>query len=480
MPFGGMNAMEKEFIHPYMPNSVPKIKAEMLKEVGVEKIGDIYKSYIPDELLYKERLDLPEPIRSEYELKKHVMGILNKNATTEEYTSFLGAGCYKHQVPAICDELNSRGEFLTAYCGDTYSDHGKMQAIFEYASMMGELLDADAVSYTTYDAGQAVVSSLRTALRVQEARKTPKSVLLVPSTMNPEILAQAEQYCRSVAEIKKVAHDPKTGLMDLTDLQNKLSEGNVGAVFYENPSYLGFFETQGQEIADLAHEHGALCIAQPEVAALGVMESPMNMGADLVCGDIQPLGMHIQFGGGQAGFMACRQDVELLQQFPTYMYGITETEKEGTYGWGRAMNYRSSHGSREKANEFFGTETGLWGITAGIYLASMGPQGMYELGETILQNVNYLIAQLSDIPGVKANVFGGSNFQEFVVDFTETGKTVKEINEALLKEHIFGGKDLSGDFEELGQSALYCVSELTTAEEMEHLAEALKNIVRRS
>ena len=144
------------------------------------------------------------------------------------------------------------------------------------------------------------------------------------------------------------------------------------------------------------------------------------------------------------------------------------------------MNYRSSHGSREKANEFFGTETGLWGITAGIYLASMGPQGMYELGETILQNVNYLIAQLSDIPGVKANVFGGSNFQEFVVDFTETGKTVKEINEALLKEHIFGGKDLSGDFEELGQSALYCVSELTTAEEMEHLAEALKNIVRRS
>ena len=92
MPFGGMNAMEKEFIHPYMPNSVPKIKAEMLKEVGVEKIGDIYKSYIPDELLYKERLDLPEPIRSEYELKKHVMGILNKNATTEEYTSFLGAG----------------------------------------------------------------------------------------------------------------------------------------------------------------------------------------------------------------------------------------------------------------------------------------------------------------------------------------------------------------------------------------------------
>ena len=469
--------MDNTFVHPYMPNSVPEIKEEMLKEIGVEKIEDIYRSIIPNELIYKGRLDLPEPIQSEYELKRHVLGILNKNATTEEYTSFLGAGCYKHQIPAICDELNSRGEFLTAYCGDTYSDHGKMQAIFEYASMMGELLDADAVSYTTYDAGQSVVSSMRIALRVQEARNTPKDVVLVPATMNPEILSQAKEYCRNVAQIRKVAYDPATGLMDMRNLENKLKEGNVGAVFYENPSYLGFFETQGQEIAELAHEYGALCIAQPEVSALGIMESPMNQGADLVCGDIQPLGMHIQFGGGQAGFIACRQDVELLQQFPTYMYGIAETDKVDTFGWGRAMNYRSSHGSREKAKEYFGTETGLWGITAGIYLASMGPQGMYELGETIIQNVNYAVLKLSDIPGIKANVFGGSNFQEFVIDFTETGKTVKEINKTLLEEHIFGGKDLSQDFEELGQSALYCVSELTTADEIDHLAEALRTIV---
>ena len=131
--------MEKKdtFIHPYMPNSVPDIKKSMLEEIGVGSVEEIYKSLIPDDLLYKERLDLPEPITSEYELKKHVMGILNKNVTTETYISFLGAGCYRHQVPAICDELNSRGEFLTAYCGDTYSDHGKMQAIFEYTSMMG-------------------------------------------------------------------------------------------------------------------------------------------------------------------------------------------------------------------------------------------------------------------------------------------------------------------------------------------------------
>ena len=115
--------MEKAFVHPYMPNSVPEIKKELLDELGIEDVREIYESIIPKELLFKERLKLPEPILSEYELKRHVAGILNKNISTEEYTSFLGAGCYKHQIPAVCDEINTRGEFLTAYCGEIGRAH---------------------------------------------------------------------------------------------------------------------------------------------------------------------------------------------------------------------------------------------------------------------------------------------------------------------------------------------------------------------
>ncbi|NLY83204.1 MAG: aminomethyl-transferring glycine dehydrogenase subunit GcvPA [Acholeplasmataceae bacterium] len=469
--------MAKDLVHPYMPNSVPAIKKEMLAELGVKSIKEIYESIIPKDLLYKKRLDLPEAIRSESELKKHVMGLLNENITTEEYTSFLGAGCYKHQIPAICDELNARGEFLTAYCGDTYSDHGKMQAIFEYASMLGEMLDVDVVSYTMYDAGQAVTSALSTALRVKEAAGRPKNKVLVPATMDPEIYSQACEYLRHKATIVKVAYDRETGLMDLRDLKKKLKGRDVAAVFYENPSYLGFFETNASLIAKLAHERDALAIARPEVAALGIMESPANLGADILCGDIQPLGMHIQFGGGQSGFMACRQDIKLVEQFPTYMYGITKTANKGEFGWGRAMNQRCSHGSRENAKEYFGTETGLWGITAGIYLASMGPQGMYELGETIIQNQAYLKKILNNVPGVKAGVFTTGGFQEVLVNFDKTGKTAREINKALLKAKIFGGKSMKEAFPELGESALYCVSELTTEEDMENLAMALKKIV---
>lgn len=470
--------MEKDFVHPYMPNSVPEIKQQLMDELGIKAVSDIYESIIPEDLLYKERLDLPEPIQSEYELKKHVMGLLNQNVSTEEYVSFLGAGCYKHQIPAVCDEINTRGEFLTAYCGDTYSDHGKMQAIFEYTSMMGELLDADVVSYTTYDAGQSVCSAFCMAVRIHGAAGREKSVILVPDTMNPDIYDQASAYCRNVSRIEKVGHDPDTGLMDMKELKEKLRKGDVAAVFYENPSYLGFFETQAEEIARLAHEYEAICIAQPQVSSLGIVESPMNLGADIVCGDIQPLGMHLQYGGGQAGFIASHQKLEYMEQFPTYMYGIAETDREGVYGWGRAMNYRCSHGSREKANEYFGTETGLWGITAGVYLASMGPQGMYELGETIVQNIQYLTVRLNEIEGVRANPFGQSNFQEVIVDFNASGKSAAEINAELLKHRIFGGKDLSREFPKLGQCALYCVSELTSQTDMDALVSAVSQIVK--
>ena len=185
--------------------------------------------------------------------------------------------------------------------------------------------------------------------------------------------------------------------MDLEELKEQLAKKNVAAVFFENPTYLGNFETRGEEIAKLAHDAGAYCVVQTEAAALGIMESPVNQGADIVCGDIQPLGMHIQFGGGQAGFIACNQNTS-VEQFPTYMCTELQRQREeDTYGWGRAMNYRSSHGSHENAKEFL-EQKQVSGNMAGVYLASMGPQGMYELGETIIQNRSISGGYLDEIP----------------------------------------------------------------------------------
>lgn len=469
--------MNRGFVHPYMPNSAPANRQAMLDALGLDSVEDIYGENIPPQLRYRGTMDIPAPILSEHALKQHVMEILRRNTACGEFDSFLGAGCYDHYVPAVCDEVNGRAEFLTGYCGDTYSDHGKMQAIFEYTSMMGELLDMDVVSYTLYDGGQAVCSALRMAVRIQAADGFPqRRVILVPETMNPEILSQLKNYCRYAAQVEVLPCVPETGRMDLAALRGALDQGTVAAVFFENPSYLGFWEEQAREIVSLAHGAGALVCVQPDVASLGVVQPPAQYGADIVCGDIQPLGMHMQFGGGCAGFIATPYEERYILQYPTYLYSVTRTENPGEFGWGRALNHRCSHGAREKANEYFGTETGLWSITAAVYLSLMGPQGMRELGENILQMCHYAQGVLAKVPGITVNPLGGSCFQEFVVRFADFGMTVEQINKALLEHRIFGGKDLSRDFPFLGQAALYCVTEKTTCEQVERLAAALTAI----
>lgn len=457
-------------VYPYIPNSEPGVRGEMLKQLGIEAVEELI-SDIPEHLRFKGSMKLPlEPMLSEITLKKHVEGLLNKNTSCSEVISYLGAGCYRHYVPAICDEINGRSEFLTAYCGDTYSDHGKLQAIFEFTSMMGELLDLDVVGLATFEGGQAAASSLRMACRI-----TGRKQLLLPKTMNPEMLSQIKDYCSPDCSIELIEYDSRTGHMDLNDIRHKISD-KTAAVFVENPSYLGFMEERVEQIAAIAHEAGSLCVVYADPISLGLLESPANQGADIVCGDLQPLGMHMQYGGGCAGFIATRDEEKFILEYPTYFYGITTTNIEGQYGFGRALNFRTSHGSRENAREYFGTAAGLWAITAGVYLALMGPQGMKDIGESICCKSNYAMGVFSKIKGVRA-YFTSTPFKEFVLNFDETGKTVGEINTELLKHGIFGGKDLSSSFPELGNSALYCVTELMTIEDIKETAAILKSIL---
>ena len=458
----------KKIVYPYMPNSVESIKKEMMEALGISNMEELY-SYIPEELRMKGKLNLPKPLLSEIELKEHVEGILSKNISCNEYLSFLGAGCYRHYVPAVCDEINSRSEFLTAYCGGTYTDHGKCQAIFEFTSLMGELVDMDVVALATYDGSQAASTSLRMTNRI-----TNRNKLLVPKTMNPEILAHIRNYCDFMTIIQ-VDYDPKTGQMDLEDLKKKISD-DVAAVYIENPSYLGFIEEHGKEIGEIAHEHGALFVVYADPSSLGILEAPANYGADITCGDIQCLGMHMGYGSGLSGYIASKNEPQFIMNFPNHFYSLYENEK-GEFGFSRSLNQRTSYGSREKAVEYLGTNTGLWAITAAVYLSLMGPQGMYDLGKNIISKAKYAVEVLSSIKGVKVLFEDSTNFKEFILNFDETNKSVEEINKELLRKGIFGGKDLSREFKELGNSALYCVTELTKKEDIDRLARELSSIL---
>jgi len=457
-------------VYPYIPNSVPRVKQAMLHEVGAKSEEEFYED-VPEALRLKRPLNLPEPFLSECALKRHVEGVLSRNRTCGEYLNFLGAGCYQHHVPAVCDEINQRSEFLTAYAGEPYDDHGRFQALFEYASMMGELLNMDVVNVPTYDGLQATATSIRMAARI-----TGRQEGMVAKTIHPAVLSKIQDYCGPNFAIKLVDCDAKTGQIDLSALRAAISS-KMAAVYFENPSYLGNLEARGDEIAAIAHDYGAICVVGVDPISLGVIAPPADYGADIACGDIQSLGMHMQFGGGHAGFIATRDEEQYVMEYPSRLFGIAPTRVDGEYGFGDVAYERTSFAEREQGREFVGTASSLWGITAGVYLALMGPQGMQELGEGIMQRAAYLMTRLSEIDGVRAPLFSAHHFKEFVVNFDGTGKTVAGINDALLANKIFGGRDLTREFPELGGCALFCVTEVHTKEDLDRLIDALAKAV---
>ena len=459
---------KKQFVHPYIPNSEPRVKKEMLDAIGMKSVEGIYKE-IPDRLRFKERMDLPEPLISEYTLQRHVEGLLAKNRNAKDNICFLGGGTWNHYVPAVVETIMERDEFLTCYVGDAYTDHGKFQALFESSSMLGDLTGFEACCTPTYDWANAIAIACRMA-----ARTTGRKEILVAGNMAPDRLLVVLNYCKPEMKITKVAYHKETGLMDMADLKAKLS-AEVACVYFENPIYLGALEEQAAEIVKTAHGAGALVMVGVDPTSLGVLEAPGAYGADYAVGDLQPLGLHMMYGGGVGGFIATKDDKEFVGEYPSLLFGVCKTQKEGEYGFGQVYYERTSYASREKGKDFIGTTTALHGVAAAVYMALMGPQGFQELGEGILQRVEYVKAELSKVKGVKIPIQGYS-YCDFLVDFNGTGKTVKEINKALLNHNILGGKDTSGEFPEYGQSALYSVTEVHTRDDLRALFDALKKI----
>jgi glycine dehydrogenase subunit 1 len=461
---------EDYIVYPYIPNSVPEAKNELLKEINVESVEELYED-IPSEIRLDRGLNLPDPIVSESQLRKHAEEILSKNITCQENLSFLGGGCWQHYVPAVCDEINQRGEFLTAYDAENYQDHGKYQALFEYASMMGDLLEMDMVNLPTFDWMQAAATSARMASRI-----TGRFEVLVARSICPQRLNKIINYCKPDIKVRQVDYDLETGEVDLNAIKRSTSQ-ETAAIYFENPSYLGAIETHGTEISNIAHEEGAISIVGVDPISLGIMTPPVEYGADIVCGDIQPLGMHMQYGGGQAGFIATRDEERFVMEFPSRLFGVVQTTVLGEYGFGDAAFDRLSWAVREEGKEFVGTSTALWGITAGVYLSLMGPHGMMEIGESIMFRSHYAMMKLSTLKGVRCPVFKSPHFKELTVNFDASGKSVREINEQLLKRGIYGGVDLSEHFPELGNSALYCITEIHTKEDIDRLILSLEEVL---
>ncbi|MCY0093795.1 aminomethyl-transferring glycine dehydrogenase subunit GcvPA [Hoeflea ulvae] len=459
--------------HPWMALSAPGALQQMLDEIGVKDVAAVFEQ-IPADHYRKTPLDLPPALNSEIELKRDLVSKLRKNGDCETNLSFLGAGVWQHHVPAIVDEIVGRTEFATNVWGSYQSDHGRNQAWFEFSSQLGALLNLDVVQLPVYSWGCAIGHAIRMAARLTGRRK-----VLLPVLADPERLSVIRTYCQPSEmedhiEVVTIATDPTSGRLSIADLKSKLGP-DVAAVYFENPAYLGTIETGAAEIAGLARAAGAETIVGVDPLSLGVMMAPGDYGADIVTGPVQPLGVHMNCGGGVGGFIASRDEARYVHEYNGFLVSIAPTAEPGQIGFGLASSHQNSYGSREHGKDWTGNSTYLWAIAGAVYMSLLGPDGFREIGDLILSRARYAARLIGEVPGVKI-VWPDTTFKEFIVNFDDTGKTVDAVNEALRARGIFGGKDISTEGHGLGQAALYCVTEVHSAADIRRLADALKEV----
>ena len=458
-----------------MANTAPESFKEMLRVAEVENIEDLFEQ-IPNEHKFTGTWNFEPQLSSEASIYRHLKDILRKNISAEDYLSFLGAGCWQHYVPAICDEMVTRTEFATPVWGTPSSDHGRNQVWFEFCSQLGELVGMEFVGLPLYSYGAAAGHAIRMAARING-----RSKVLIPASLDPERAKVIKTYCgykelSGYIEIVIVEMDAITGGIDLVDLNKKL-DSSVTAIYFENPSYIGLLEENSQKISELAHEYGAEVIVGVDPISLGIISAPSDYGADIIVGTTQPLGVHMNAGGGVGGFIATRDDEKYAKEYPTLQVSLTETINPGEMAFGLTLFEQSSYGSREHGKDWTGNSVYLWAVANATYMSLMGPEGFKEIGKTIIERSHYAAKKIGEIPGVSIRWPSGF-FKEFVVNFAGTKMKVAEINKKLLDYKIFGGKDLSIDFPDLGESALYCITEIHSQEDIDLLVTAIREVTQ--
>jgi glycine dehydrogenase subunit 1 len=456
--------------HPYIPNSGQVIIDEMLKELGIASTDELFKD-IPLPIRSRAKLDIPSRL-SEMETRSRVEKLLSQNTSTREMLSFLGAGVWPHYIPAAIDAIISRGEFLTSYTPyQPEISQGMLQSMFEYQSLICELTGMDYANSSMYDWSTALGEAARMASRV-----TGRNEFVVPHYIHPERMSTLKVFSDPAdIRIVEIDHDRRTGGFDLSDLRKKISSQTAG-VYLEYPSFLGTVEEKLDEISKIVHDAGGLFVVGIEPISLGVLRPPGQFGGDIVVGEGQPLGSHMNYGGPLLGIFACRGDA-LLRQMPGRIIGKTVTQDGKQDAYCMALQTREQHIRREKATSNICTNEALLALAASMYLSLLGPRGITELCSIILTRTRYAIEQLRRIPGITVPGFDAFHFMELTVNFDRTGKTVSQINEELLRAGIQGGLDLSPYFPELGQCALYCFTEVHTHEDIDMLASKLRAIL---
>jgi glycine dehydrogenase subunit 1 len=444
---------------PFLPNT-DRDRQEMLKTIGVSSVEDLFQD-VPAAVRFP-KLALPKPV-SEMEVLAELNALAAKNCSTGACACFLGAGAYHHFVPSAIPFLIGRSEFSTAYTPyQPEVSQGTLQAIFEYQSLVAKLTGMEVVNASHYDGATAMAEAAMMAVNVSNGKR--HKIILSPS-IHPQYRQTLRTYLPGAVDKIIGDQDLNASLDDLKALLDR----DTACMIVQNPTFFGdLLDVSG--LAEAVHACGALLVvvATP-VISLGLLKTPGSYGADIVVAEGQPLGAGLNFGGPYLGIFASRE--ALMRKMPGRLIGKT-TDTQGRDGFVLTLSTREQHIRREKATSNICSNESLVSLTAAMYLAYMGKQGLRVVAEQCYHKAHYAAHQIGKLPGYQV-VNRGAFFNEFTV---QCPAPVAEINEALLKKGILGGYDLQKDYPTARNQMLVCVTEMNTRAQIDALVAGLRSL----
>lgn len=444
----------------YLPHT-PEDRQAMLATVGAPSVEALFAD-LPEQVRLDRALALPAAM-PEAVLTKHLGALAKANKSTNELICFLGAGAYDHLIPSVVDHVIRRSEFYTAYTQyQPEISQGYLQALWEYQSMICELTGMPVANASMYDGATAVAEAAMMACAASGRQQ-----VVVAATMHPHYRAVLATYAMDKSiQVETAAYTD--GALEAGTLSSLLTD-KTATILVQYPNFFGCVEDV-RALAEAAHAKGALVIVAADPVALGVLEAPGVLGADIVVGEGQSLGLPMAFGGPYLGFFAATE--KLMRKMPGRIVGQT-VDNRGNRGFVLTLQAREQHIRREKATSNICSNEALCALTAAVYLAAVGKHGFRKIAEQCLQKAHYAQRTLAGVKGCEI-VFGKPFFQEFVVRFN---KPVGVVNAVLAEQGILGGLDLGGYYPELAGCALLCVTEKRTKTEIDQLAAVLEAIV---
>jgi glycine dehydrogenase subunit 1 len=432
-------------------------RAEMLAAVGVATTADLFVDVPADKRF--PRLHLPEPM-SEPELLRELLALSGADAHAYSHSIFLGAGAYNHFVPTAVDQILRRGEFYTAYTPyQPEISQGTLQAIFEYQSLICSLTGMEIANASHYDGATAIAEAAIMALNLVRGRRK----IVVARGVNPQYRAVLRTYLQALDVQITGDETPNSSTEDAL----ALVDDQTALLIVQSPDFLGrLHDLRG--LAEQVQAKGALLCVHFDPIALGLFQTPGQVGADIATAEGQPLGIGLNFGGPYLGIFTARQ--KHVHKLAGRIVGATK-DVDGQLAYVLTLRAREQDIRRERATSNICTNQGLMALAATVYMALMGKQGMRRVAELCYHRAHYAAEQIAALPGYA--VHGGPFFKEFVV---RCPRPVGEVNAALREQRIVGGYDLSADEPQLGNAMLLAVTEMNSRADIDRLVATLRAV----